>query len=65
MNKVIKSLITAVKPLNIADLGTGEKAAVFRKAAVLGVIYNIQNPHLELENGRRYWEGGGIGRHGI
>ena len=29
------------------------------------MIYNIQNPHLGLENGRRYWEGVGIGRGGI
>ena len=28
----------------------------------MGVIYNIQNPHLGLEKGQRYWEGGGIGR---
>ena len=33
--------------------------------AVLGVIHNIQNPYLGLEKGRRYWEGGGIGRGGI
>ena len=33
--------------------------------AVLGVIYNLQNPYLGLENGRQYWEGGGIGRGGI
>ena len=35
------------------------------KTAVLGVIYNIQNPYPGLENGRRYWEGGGIGRGGV
>ena len=45
-----------VKPLNTADLETGEKAAV------IGVIYNMQNSYFGLENGRRYWEGGGIGR---
>ena len=33
--------------------------------AVLGVIYNLQNPYLGLGNGRRYWEGSGIGRGGI
>ena len=31
-----------------ADLRTGEKA-------VLGVIYNLQNPYLGLGNGQRYW----------
>ena len=42
------------------------KSGGIPKTAVLGVIlYNIQNPHLGLENGRRYWEGGGIGRGGI
>ena len=36
------------------------------KTAVLGVIYyNLQNPYLGLENGRRYWECGGIGSGGI
>ena len=29
--------------------------------AVLGVIYNLQNPYLGLENARWYCKGGGIG----
>ena len=37
----------------------------YSEMAVLGVIYNLQNPYLGLGNGRRYWEGGGIGRGGI
>ena len=41
------------------------KSSGIPKTAVLGVIYNIQNPYLGLENGRRYWEGGGIGMGGI
>ena len=52
---------STVKPLNTADLGTGKKAAVFRKRRYwdLGVIYNIQNPYLGLGNEEM---GGGIGR---
>ena len=39
-----------------------QKISGIPKTAVLGVIYNIRNPYLGLENGRRYWEGGGFGR---
>ena len=37
------------------------KSGGIPKTAVLGVIYNLQHPYLGLENGRRYWEGGGMG----
>ena len=35
------------------------------KTAVLGVIYNLQKSNSGLKNGRRYWEGGGIGREAV
>ena len=41
------------------------KSGGIPKTAVLGVIYNLQNPYLGLENGRQYWECGGIGSGGI
>ena len=36
--------------------------AVFGIPLLCMLYYNIQNPYLGLENGRRYWEGGNIGR---
>ena len=45
-------------------LGLAKKGGI-PKTAVLRVIYNLQSPYLGLENGRRYWEGGGLGRGGI
>ena len=48
----VQCTVCTVKPLNTANLGTGEKA--------VGVMCNMKNPHLGLENGRQYWEGGGI-----
>ena len=41
------------------------KSGGIRKLAVLGVIYNLQNPYSGLGNGQRYWGGGDIGRGGI
>ena len=62
----------AIKPLNTADLGTGQKGpksgGIPKTAVYIGshIIYNLQNPYLGLGIGRRYWpEGGGIGRGGI
>ena len=46
----------------------GPKSGGIPKTAVyIGnhIIYNLQNPYLGLGIGRRYWEGGGIGRGGI
>ena len=38
---------------NTADLGTDEKAAVYWKTAVKGVIYNQEKTYLRLQENQR------------
>ena len=58
---MLVSHFSTLEPPNTANRDW-RKSGGIPKTAVLGVIYNLKNPYLGLENERRYWEGGGIGR---
>ena len=67
LHKQVKCQITpdTVKPLNTADLGTDEKAAVFRKRWYWESYITYKTHIWDLKmgavlGGRWYWEGGGI-----
>ena len=53
------SLLSLILLNNSVHLRLTKKRGI-RKSAILGVIYNLQNPYLGLGNGRQYWGGGGI-----